>query len=273
MSDPPTHLIDGLPGKVLITGGGAGIGWATAVELLRRGYDVVATDLVAPEVPGADCRPLDVTDADAVRQVIGTLDDLGALVCSAGIGMHAPIERSPIDAARTLFDVNFFGALACAQAAVRGMRARGHGVIVNVSSNVARSPLLISGVYAASKAALNTVSQVLSYEAGRFGIRVHIVEPGSILTDFPSRRTRFGFDDPPYDELAGKWQGFLDRSRGSESFGPEVVASVIARIIEDPGAKFMNPGSPDAAIRAEKARGVDEEGWHQLMLANLGFTW
>ena len=134
------------------------------------------------------------------------------------------------------------------QAVLPQMRARGAGTIVNVSSVSGRVSAPLSGFYAASKFALEAMSEALHIEAGHFGIRTIVIEPG-ILQDqhlgVPSRLRR---RRAPYDELAeimGKLTGELGRDAAP---GPEVVATAIADALESPGSAWRVPVGTDAEM-------------------------
>jgi NADP-dependent 3-hydroxy acid dehydrogenase YdfG len=120
-----------------VTGCSTGIGRATAVELTKRGYDVVATARRAESLADLDVAEhlvLDVDDDASVataREVAGTID---VLVNNAGFGVEGAVETVPLDEVRRMFETNFFGVARMVQAFVPGMRKRGHGAVVNVSS-------------------------------------------------------------------------------------------------------------------------------------------
>ena len=168
---------------VLITGCSSGFGLDIAHHFLDRGWTVVATmrHLRGEVLPPSDrlrLLALDVTEADSIRAAIAAAGPVDVLVNNAGIGWLAPLEGTPIAAARELFATNTLGAIAVTQAVVPQMRERQAGVIVNVSSSVTFRPLPLLSVYTASKAALNAFSECLALELEPFGVRVKLVLPG-----------------------------------------------------------------------------------------------
>src|ERR671930_442264 len=175
-------------GAVLITGASTGIGEASARHLLELGFDVVAgvrKDEDAERLRGAGARPLklDVTDQasiDAARTRLGDAP-LAGLVNNAGIAVSFPLEFVPIEELRHQLEVNVIGQVAVTQAFLPALR-KGRGRIVNISSIGGRIALPLAGPYAASKFALEAVSDSLRRELRGQGVEVVVVEPGGIKT-------------------------------------------------------------------------------------------
>ena len=172
-------------GTVLVSGASRGIGRATALELHERGWDVIATardpHLLA-DLPVKRLGALDVTDDRSVMAAAAEWPDIDVLINNAGIGAAGPVESTPVSVARDIFDVNVLGAMRTIAAFAPGMRARGRGTIVNLSSAVGRVAAPLAGVYAASKWAVEGLSEALAVELSHFGIRVVLVEPGVVST-------------------------------------------------------------------------------------------
>ena len=178
---------------VLVTGASSGIGAATARLLLERGWHVFAAarriEAMEPlAAMGAEVLALDLSDARSRRELaeqltakVGALD---ALVNNAGFGEVGPLETMPLDRARAIFEVNVFGLMGLTQELLPAMREQGRGRIVNVSSIAGRWVSPGSGWYGASKFALEALSDALRLELKAFGLRVVVVEPGLIATDF-----------------------------------------------------------------------------------------
>src|SRR6478752_10049329 len=168
------------PMRILITGAARAIGRATADELITRGHDVVATardpQLLA-DLDGGRVHALDVTDDASVRACLDAVGELDAIVNNAAIIGSGPLEDYPIDQFRRVVETNLFGALRLVQGVVPSWRTRGSGVIVNVSSVQGRVATPLEGPYAASKHALEGMSETMRYELAHFGIRVVIIEP------------------------------------------------------------------------------------------------
>jgi NAD(P)-dependent dehydrogenase (short-subunit alcohol dehydrogenase family) len=175
----------------LVTGCSSGIGRATALALRTRGHEVVATARrveTLEELDRAGCHvlPLDVDDDDSITsawsRAVDLVGQIDVLVNNAGYGLYGPIEELAISDARGQFETNFFGPMRLAQLALPGMRARGFGRIINVSSMGGRTTLPGGGYYHASKYALEAASDAMRIEVAPFGVDVVLVEPGPVRT-------------------------------------------------------------------------------------------
>jgi len=165
------------PRSVLITGASSGIGAACARRLAARGWQVYAGVRTPGDAPDGTTEViLDVTDPPSL-----SFDRLDGLLNNAGIGVAAPLEDLPPEELRRQLEVNVVGQVAVTQAFLEPLR-RARGRIVNVGSIAGRSSLPFLGAYAASKHALEALTDALRIELAPFGIGVAIVEPGSIAT-------------------------------------------------------------------------------------------
>jgi len=174
--------------SVVVTGASSGIGEACALRLARSGWRVLAgvrSSADAEKLGAHDVEPvsLDVTDAASIEAAAERLGDDGlqGLVNNAGIAVSMPLEFLPLDELRRQLEVNLVGQVAVTQAFLPQLR-RARGRIVNVGSIAGRSSLPFLGAYAASKHALEAVTDALRVELRPFGIEVAIVEPASIAT-------------------------------------------------------------------------------------------
>jgi NADP-dependent 3-hydroxy acid dehydrogenase YdfG len=262
--------------RVLITGCSTGIGRATAIECAKRGHDVIATARRTETLDDLDAGTklrLDVDDDTSVRDAVTAAGDVDVLVNNAGWEISAPIECAPLDVVKAMFETNFFGAVRMVQAVVPQMRARGAGVVVNVSSVAGRVSSPFGGFYAGTKFALEAMSEAMHYELGHFGIRTVLVEPGVIETNFSNNIRHYAKDEPPYDELNAQWDGALDRLRVGEAPGGEAVAATIADAIEDPSTPLRNPVGDDAALIIGVRASTDDAAFEATMRETLGLTW
>jgi NAD(P)-dependent dehydrogenase (short-subunit alcohol dehydrogenase family) len=174
--------------SVLVTGASSGIGEACALRLARMGWHVYAgvrndTDAERLRAQGVEPVTIDVTDAASIASAAAQVGDapLGGLVNNAGIAVSMPLEFVPLDELRRQLEVNVVGQVAVTQAFLPQLR-RARGRVVNIGSIAGRSSLPFLGAYAASKHALEAVTDALRIELRPFGIEVAIVEPGSIAT-------------------------------------------------------------------------------------------
>ena len=176
---------------VLITGCSSGIGRAAAISLHAAGLTVYATarqvdSLADLAGQGIHTLALDVTDeasmTDAVAAVEQEAGPVGVLVNNAGYGLYGPVEQLPMDEIRRQFETNFFGLVRLTQLVLPGMRRRGRGRILNVSSMGGRITLPGGAFYHASKYAVEALSDALRMEVAQFGIDVVLIEPGPVKT-------------------------------------------------------------------------------------------
>lgn len=238
---------------VLITGCSSGFGLATARYFLERDWNVVATmrtprDDVLPPGPHLRVLRLDVTDPASIASVVAAAGPIDVLVNNAGFGAPAPFELTSADTIRALFETNTFGTIAVTQAVLPGMRQRGSGVIVNVTSSVTYKPLPLVGMYRAAKAAVNALTESLAAEVAPFGIRVHLVLPGSSgETQFRANAaTRLqGLDDPVYGDFMRTTISRMQAMTGPGTRSRDVVGAVW-RAATDPSAPLRIPAGADA---------------------------
>lgn len=264
--------------RALITGCSTGIGRATAAELTKRGFEVIATARRPETLEDLDVAQklrLDVDDEASVAEVVKAAGDVDVLVNNAGIGIHAPIEKAPLEEFRKILETNVFGVLRMIQAVLPGMRERGSGVIVNVSSIAGRVASPLGGFYSASKYAVEALSEALHYEAGHFGIRVAIVEPGGFDTSFGDNRRIFAVDSPPYDELDAIWEKAQANLQGpvGERPGPELVAQTIADAVEGKEQKLRWPVGDDAKLVIDVRTSMNDEDFEATMRQTLQLDW
>jgi short-subunit dehydrogenase len=181
--------------NVVITGASSGIGRATAIEMARRGANVVlaARRVELLEKVAAECRAFgvsavavetDVTDAGACRRLIETAGQVDVLVNNAGFAVFDEMAGSRAEDLRAMMDTNFFGAVHCTQAVLPRMLARGAGTIVNVASIAGIMGYARMGGYCATKFALIGMTEALRDEVVGKGVRVALVCPGTTETEF-----------------------------------------------------------------------------------------
>jgi short-subunit dehydrogenase len=176
---------------VLITGCSSGIGRAAAISLHAAGLTVYATArqvdaLAGLARQGIHTLALDVTDEASMTEAVAAVEEaagpVGVLVNNAGYGLYGPVEQLPMDEIRRQFETNFFGLVRLTQLVLPGMRRRGRGRILNVSSMGGRITLPGGAFYHASKYAVEAFSDALRMEVAQFGIDVVLIEPGPVKT-------------------------------------------------------------------------------------------
>ncbi len=250
---------------VLITGATAGIGREAALHLALRGHHVIATGRreaalaelrTEAEARGGriDTVRLDVTNESSIREAREMVDRLtdgygvDVLINNAGYGLAAPLVEATDRDLRAQFDTNVFGLMAVTRAFVPPMMARRTGRVVNVASIGGRITLPLMGAYHATKYAVEALSDALRNELAPFGVRVAIVEPGPIRTEFIERLNETAL---PYRQESSPYAGVLERAEEIErrtmamATGPAPVARAIARAVESrrPSARYVAPFS------------------------------
>ncbi len=264
--------------KALVTGASSGVGFATAVRLVQEGAHVVATvrkeaDAGPLREAGATAEILDVTDHAAGRALVERVGPLDVLVNNAAYSYRSTFEHGDMAEIRAMFDVNFFGVVALTQAAIPGMRAQRRGAIVNISSVSGRVAVPLNGYYPATKFALEAISEQMRAELRPFNIRVVLIEPGGIKTNFlPNMRLEpRTYDDPngPYAKLADQLRP--GKPGGSE---PSVVADAVVRSLQDsaPG-KFRWPATPDAVEQMTVRDQMNDEQFEKWLTARNKLEW
>jgi NAD(P)-dependent dehydrogenase (short-subunit alcohol dehydrogenase family) len=263
--------------RILITGCSTGIGRASAVELTKRGHEVVATARkpeVLADLDVAATLALDVDHPDSIATAIAAAGQVDVLVNNAGFEISGPGELMPIDEVRAMFETNFFGVLRMMQGVIPQMRERQRGVIVNVSSVAGRVSQPYGSFYSASKFAVEALTEGFKYELGHFGIRLHLIEPGVIDTNFRGNIRHFNKDSAIYAGLTEQWDGATDKLRGDNPKpGPELVAGVIADVIEDDDAVLRHPVGDDAQLVIGTRSQMEFEEFETTMRAVLGLDW
>lgn len=234
---------------ILITGTSSGIGRATAFHFQRQGWQVIAT-MRSPEhetelnrLPGVICLGLDVNDDASIRMAvsdaIARAGRIDVLLNNAGYALMGPFECVSDEQVRRQFDTNVFGLMAVTRAVLPHFRARGEGLVINVSSMVGRIPLPLYSVYNASKFAVEGYTEGLSYELESLGIRVKLIEPGAVKTNFFGRSSDRAADTGirDYDRFAGEMLGVMDRI-GAAGSTSEQAAEVIWQAANDDSTRL-----------------------------------
>ena len=260
----------------VVTGTSTGIGLATTLHLARNGYRVFAgmrnldkgkeLRAAAREAKlSVDVIALDVTSTDSVRNAFAAVAEHGpvaVLVNNAGIGGATPLELTPEDEHRRMFDTNYFGAIRCIQAVLPAMRERRRGAIVNITSiaGLVATPNQIP--YSASKWALECAGEALAHEVRRFGIRVVNIEPGVVMTSiFENSNEATRYDKTsPYQPLMRR-NGKVFAAGFREPAPVEAVAETILAAIRSPEYRLRWPVGKDALGLSQGRRSISDEEW------------
>ncbi len=250
---------------VLITGCRSGFGQHIALRAARAGHTVYAglrdlrtADGLVAAAAGLPVHPiaLDVcVDADrkaAVAHILAKHGRIDALINNAGVALGGPLEDLDEDELRHLFEVNFFGLWALTNLVLPGMRAQGSGIIENMSSISGRMALPGLGAYAASKHALEGMTEALRVEVAPFGVRVVLIEPGPYKTDILGRNRTLGrratSPDSPYADLSRRAEALFTKvSQTAED--PEEVAARCVDLLTEAAPALRHPMGKSARAR------------------------
>ena len=229
----------------LVTGASAGIGAAIARQLLEDGYRVFAgarrvERMAELAAAGATVLALDVTDdasmVAAVETVVTEAGRIDVLVNNAGYGSYGSLEEVPLDEGRRQFEVNVFGLARLIQLVLPAMRAEGSGAIVNISSVGGKIYEPFGSWYHASKFAVEGMSDCLRLELEPFGVRVIVIEPGAIRSEWTGiahdHLLQWSGSGPykPYAEAHARM--FTRADTSSVSAPPEAVARIVSRALK-----------------------------------------
>jgi len=260
----------------LVTGTSTGIGLATALHFARHGHQVVATmrnlakagplEAVArDEKLPVVVRELDVTRQEsidrAMAETVAQQGPIDVLVNNAGIGGATPLELTPEDEHRAMFEANYWGPIRMIRVVLPSMRERRTGCIVNVTSIAGRIATPNQIAYSASKFALGAASEALAHEMAAFGVRVAIIEPGVIQTaifENSAGATRYD-KNSPYRQIMRR-NGKLFAAGFRNPGRAETVAEVIFEAVttERPRLRYL-VGTDAEGMAAGRARISDEE--------------
>jgi NAD(P)-dependent dehydrogenase (short-subunit alcohol dehydrogenase family) len=254
---------------ILITGASSGIGKATALRFQSEGWNVIAT--MRDPAAGADLTAqgnvlvtrLDVTDADsiasAVAEGVARFGRIDVLLNNAGYGAYGPLEAFSTDRIRRQFDTNVIGLLEVTRAILPHMRANRAGTIVNISSIGGQITFPLGTLYHGTKFAVEGLTEALHYELEPFGIRLRIVEPGMIRTDFGGRSFDFAMDESVGDYApTAAAMGRLFGKLAANPSAPEVVADVIWTAANDTSNRLRFRAGPDAESLLERRKKEDD---------------
>ena len=222
---------------VLITGASSGIGKAIASFLVAKGYKVYGTSRKPKHTPefSFELIALDVlkidTIASAVAFVIKKEGRLDVLVNNAGMGITGPIEDTPTDEIRAVFNTNLFGAIDVMKGVLPQMRKQNSGTIINITSIAGYMGLPYRGVYSATKGALEIITEATSMEVKNFNINLVNIAPGDFTTNIAAGRYHTPvFENSPYKN---NYQANLDlmNSHVDEGMDPLEMAKAVFKII------------------------------------------
>lgn len=233
-----------MPKTVLITGTSSGIGKLTAIYFAQQGWNVAATmrnpskDKELCNLSNVKLYSLDVTDNHSIENAIASaIQDFGqidVLVNNAGFGVDGVFEAMTDEIIEQQFNTNVFGLMRVTRAIIPHMRDQGGGTIIQIASMGGRVTFPLYSIYHSSKWAVEGFSEALHYELEPFNIKIKIIEPGAIKTEFYGNSRQFIMSDdlPMYKSLVDKVEK-VSQEAGKNGEPPEVVAKVIFQAASD----------------------------------------
>lgn len=259
---------------ILITGASSGIGKATAILFQQRGWNVIAT-MRKPEdeteltvLDNVVVTRLDVTDEQSISAAvslgIAKFGKIDALLNNAGYGAYGPLEAISAEKIQRQFATNVIGLLNTTKAVLAHFRINKNGVIINISSVGGKVTFPLGTLYHGTKFAVEGLSEALSYEMAAIGVRVKIVEPGHVATDFGGRSFDFS-NDESLTEYQSVVQGvFAGFGAAIESAATATdIAEVIYQAANDESDKLRYPAGHGAAELLNKRRAESDDTFLQ----------
>ena len=255
----------------IVTGSSSGIGYETSLALARDGFYTFATvrnskkadkilQVAKKENLNIEIIELDVDDeksiSAAIEKIISKKQRIDVLVNNAGWGLFGSVEDVSMKDFRAQFETNFFGIISIIQKVAPIMRKQGSGVIINVSSVAGRIGFPGSPAYISSKFALEGLSESLRYELGQFGVKIIIIEPGVIKTNFfSSMKIADPKPDSPYKEITEKVISGI-KMMAELGTPPSEVATAILNAIkeENPRPRYIVGNDAQMFLEAKKAK-------------------
>ena len=278
--------------NILITAASSGFGTLIVSDLVKAGHNV-AGSIRDPEGRNADAAAklralgvhvveIDVTqDASVLSGVAAAeaaLGQIDVLINNAGVGAHGIQENFSTDDFQRLFDINVFGVQRMIRAVAPAMRARGSGLILNISSLLGRIPMPFYGPYNASKWALEAMSENYRIELSGFGVDVAIVEPGGFPTAFmgnllhPTSTDRNEGYGPMADAPGAALAGFNEFLKANPQQNPQLVSDAVLEVVDAPAGTRAFRTTVDTIGMGDLVKPMNDqldEATHALF-SNLG---
>ena len=267
----------------IVTGSSSGIGYETALILARNGFRTFASmrnlekgktisDIAAKEELELHTVKLDVTDersvTDAIKTIKADAGRIDVLVNNAGYGLAGSLEDLSMSEIKAQFETNVFGLIRVTQAVLPTMREQKSGIIVNISSIGGKVAIPLQSPYHSTKFAVEGLSESIAYDLEPFGIKVVIIEPGAIKTNFETGMVvAQNAQNPksPYYNTMQKLQSSIN-SHFKNGTTPAQVAEVILNAITTPNPNLRYTVGEDAAMIAQKRKELSDLEFQKLVL-------
>lgn len=240
---------------VLVTGASSGIGMAITALLAREGYTVTGTsrhpETIKNPIPGVRYLALDMRDPQSIERLVNEAGTIDVLINNAGQSQIGPLEEIPMEKARALFEVNFFGLMQLTKTVIPDMRRRRQGTVINISSMSGVFGVAFTSVYCSTKFALEGLSRSLRQELYPFGINVVLIEPGYIATGLKQEQ-QFRKDSEYYPVLS-VFKDIRDKNI-EQGADPDCIARTVLKVLKKKHPKVAYPSGGDAPMLAFLSR-------------------
>jgi NAD(P)-dependent dehydrogenase (short-subunit alcohol dehydrogenase family) len=266
----------------LVTGSSTGIGFETSLLLARKGFYTYATmrklqdsdkilNISRKEQLPLEVLPLDVNDDKSVSDSILKIDEknkrIDVLVNNAGYALAGPLEGTSMDEIKTQFETNFFGAIKVMQSVIPIMRKQKSGRIVNITSMGGRVAVPLDPIYHGTKFALEGVSECIRYELGPFGIRMILIEPGAVGSNFWKNLKMTSVSqspDSPYRQILDDISKVFSKMT-ENVIHPSEVAKVVVDAVTSEDPEFRYVVGKDANIIIDAKKNMSEREYEHFI--------
>lgn len=266
---------------ILITGASSGIGKATAIFFSEKGWNVIATmrspekalDLL--ELENVQLERLNVLDLDSINQSIkngiSKFGKIDVLVNNAGYGAYGPLESFPRENIIKQFNTNVIGLLDMSRAIIPHFRQNKDGVIINISSIGGQMTFPLGALYHGTKYAVEGISESLFYEMREIGVKVKIIEPGFVATNFGGSSFDFQAGDiSEYSRLIKALMNQWQNPKNTVS-PPSLVAQVIYNAVTDGTNQLRYRAGSDADFLLDSRKKMTDEEFISMMSKQLKY--
>ncbi len=274
-------------GKALVTGASSGIGRETTRRLAQEGFQVIASarrkerlDDLVKENQNILPRPVDLSDAQELekfcQEIASLAEPISVLINNAGFSVRGAVEDVSLASIRRLFEVNLFALVRITQACLPGMRRLRRGRIINLSSVVGKFPYPTSGPYAATKHAVEAITDALRMEVLPFGIHVVTIRPGVIGTEFNEVANKLTGDllsrtHPDYKPVYQAYGAAMGKLFSNIIIpGPEIIASLILEAVLSDSPKAAYCAGPMVEEILGPRTKLDDDSFFQFMSEKTG---
>jgi NAD(P)-dependent dehydrogenase (short-subunit alcohol dehydrogenase family) len=269
----------------VVTGSSSGMGYETSLILARNGFHTYATvrklegegsnqiiDIAKNENLPLQVIQLDVNDdksvTDAVNRIAKEKGRIDVVVNNAGYDLMGALEETSMDEIKGQFETNFFGAVRVMQAVIPMMRKQGEGIIVNVTSVGGRITFPLNSPYHATKFALEGLSESMQYELEPLGIKIIVIEPGGVGSNFlKNLKMASNTSDPlnsPYRSMQSRISEYF-KQWSQNLMHPSEVAKAILQAVTSDNPDFRYVVGKDAAMALESKRNMSDREFQNMM--------